>query len=462
MDALNSALDRGHCEVLKYATPEDGLEAGNPMSRKAIPILITMLAFWAVSRCEHEKGRPVRLPRDAGIGKAGPIRDAGLDAHTGVSNLGVPSARVNALQADSPVQAMLLKELGTSRGPYFSVAFDPEGKVVLGGTFRAVHVWEVNTGRLVMTYEGHDRHWVLPLAVGSGGVVLSGAGLPGGGFQKVLGSESTLHAWNYNKPGWSRKSMPTAHPKSMSLISSICLTADNRIAIVTDTSPMLYQVHPETLNSRLIHRGRWKGSPENIVYASCSSSGKSVVAAYSRGTLVLLRHEGRKWRTHELPRLPKYKLGSDLVDEWTTALDVVGEADLVIAGGVAGGLMVYDTRDGGKTIVTRRGSVSENGVDRVFSVHSRNQSDIFAAATGKAGVMVYGLKTGKELLRLGEERWGKAYDARFSPDGNHLAAAYHDGRVRLWRINVAVSEPGAKDAPEPSPARPSAPRPATR
>lgn len=387
---------------------------------------------------------------DTGLGAQ---RGAGADASSpSISDLGSPEPG-NGHEDRSSLRVGLALELGKGKGPYWSVAFDPKGKMLLGGTWGAVHVWEVETGRLVFTYEGHKRQDVLPLAVGSGGLVLSGAGFPGRLAQKLLGSESSLHVWSYARPGWSQKSLPVAHPKGLNLIRSICMPTDNRFAVVVNWDGRMYFFDPVSLYPRRQYTGRG--------HVACSPSGKTVVSGGD--TLMILRHEGVKWKRRYLPGLPnKVQVGSRLLKEPATSVDILEEADLVIAGGGAGGIVVYNTRARDAQTVVRKGGSTSSLYDAVVSVQARRQGDILMALIGMKAVHLLDFKTGKELLRLGEESWGKAYDARLSPDGGHLAAAYHDGRVRLWRISVAASEPGGEVAPAPSPARPSAPGPTTR
>ena len=290
-----------------------------------------------------------------------------------------------------------LRTLANQRAEVGPLSFSPDGKRLLVGSIgngNQCSVWEVATGKEIVTYKKHDNS------------VIAGALSPDGRFAATAGgNQSQIHIWNL-ETGETKQTLVGKGAQ----VWAVGVSTDGRRVASGATSS--FRAHndrgPLEIQLRLPD---WLG-PEN-------DSGRGFTPL-PRGTQGL--------------GLPE-KLTQPLVTDWFRGITKYGALELAHRkGGPFGQDAILDVkRDGQKQVSIERDTTS--GYQHRAYTFSPNGQMIISA--GDHGWLIAYDLSGKRIGDfIGHE--GEIWAVAPSPDGRLLVSGSADQTVRLW--NLATRE----------------------
>jgi WD40 repeat protein len=276
-----------------------------------------------------------------------------------------------------------------------SLAASPDGKRIASGSFAggAVRVWDVKTGKLVHSLEGHEKGVRVAWSADGETIV-------------TIDSYGWLRLWDA-RTGKLTKKINAGSGTSY----GVALTPDGKKAVTGADRDDTVRVWDLAAGKKLA--GNRDGA--SVVYLlAMMPDGKQVVAGSFGGEVWLIDVETAK-------RVRKMEQGR----RSTSSLAVSPSGRLIAGGQYRGAVWLWEASTGklvkelkGHTDVVRQVAFSSDG-ERLVSA-------------GDRAVIVWRVADGKVIDKVSHD--GEARCAVFLPDGDHVVTSGEDKTLRLWRV----------------------------
>jgi WD40 repeat protein len=277
----------------------------------------------------------------------------------------------------------------------WSVDFSVDGQRILtGGDDGLARVWDVKSGKLLDQFDAHAPK-----------LVTDASFMPGSPDRAATGGyDKTVQIWNVLSQNQSVQNLPHE-----SLVKKLAFTPDGA-SLLTVADDLFVRSWNATTGEL-----RWK-SPTGIrkLKGLClHPSGKEVAVAGNDGVLRVLSVEnGASIATAE----------SSSSEIWSVIFSPLEEAWLVCTN--AGVIEKFQ----GVGSKLEPWGLSSSGV-RTMAISPDGKTLVSANTAGEIELWQVATKRRIGLLDRVDE---PVYDLEFSPDGDRLAAALHDGCIRIW------------------------------
>jgi WD40 repeat protein len=313
---------------------------------------------------------------------------------------------------EHPVGTPLRAVLRGHKGPVVSVAFSPDGRRAVSGSWdETALLWEVETGREVAVLRGHKASVTSVAFSPDGRQVLSGSG------------DGTVRLWEVETG--QEVAVLRGHRR---LVQSVVFSPDGRRVLSSsrDETVRLWEEKAGVWREAAVLRGH----EAPVMSATLSPDGCQVVSGFKDGTVCLWDVEtGREvavLRGHEGP-------------VWSVAFSVDGRR--LLSGSGDGTVRLWEEKTGG----WREVAVLRGHGDWVQSVAFSPDGRRFLSGSGDGTVRLWGEKKGgwREVAVLrGHMDW--VASVAFSPQGRQVLSGSGDGTLRLWEVGVETGRDTAK------------------
>ena len=290
----------------------------------------------------------------------------------------------------------------------FSVAFSPDGKTALSGSYdNTLKLWDISTGKVIRTFEGHTN-WVFSVAFSPDGkTALSGS------------RDKTLKLWDIS----TGKEIRTFEGHT-NLVFSVAFSPDGKTALLGsrwEYDDYYYDPGRGTLKLWDISTGKeiqtFEGHTNCVLSVAFSPDGKTALSG-SNNTLKL-------WDISTGKEIRIFRGHRDGV--YSVAFSPDGKTAL--SGSWDKTLKLWDISTG-KEIRTFEGHT-----DSVNSVaFSPDGKTAFSGSDDKT-LKLWDISTGKEIQTFKGHRDG-VYSVAFSPDGKTALSGSRDKTLKLWDIST--------------------------
>jgi eukaryotic-like serine/threonine-protein kinase len=289
------------------------------------------------------------------------------------------------------------------------VAYSPDGRLLasVGGNDLVARVWEVRTGRLVRTLQGHKRQIHR--------VVFS----PDGSRLATAGFDDSLRVWD---AATGQQLVSIARPMDWPPIGLAFSPDGSRIACTeggrdgtaakiwdaTTGQELFSWTEPDPPNGR---------PPSSLVGVALSPDGKYLVP-FSFVSLWLVELETKKTVKLNNPAIP-----------FITRVVFSRDGRRLAAAGPQGRVTIWEVPSGNPLLNLRFSSATVHGL--AFSPDGRH----LGAACGDHSIHLLNSVNGVTITTL-RGHAAAVNSAVFSPDGRQIASAGADGMIRIWDITA--------------------------
>jgi WD40 repeat protein len=288
------------------------------------------------------------------------------------------------------------------RDAVFTVAFSPDGKkLATGGPFDGVEVWDVDSGKQIISLTGYSR----PVS----SVTFS----PGGSILATASYDGRIKLWSANT--WRELATIDGHKQQ---IESIAFSPDGRTMASASWDKTLKLWDVATMREIKSFEGHtdwvWSiaFSPDGQKLASASEDKTVKIWSVSLGR-ELATFKGHSASVYSVAFSPDgAKLASGSIDRTARIWDVAS----------------------GKEIATLNGHALD-----VRSVAFAPDGKILATGGWDRQVKLWDTTTWRETATLKGHSEG-IWELAFSPDGKSLVTGGEDDTAKLWRVNTTQGQ----------------------
>ena len=311
---------------------------------------------------------------------------------------------------------LLTTPVYAAQSPIWTLQFSPDGKSIAVGKYQWIEVWDIETQRLIRTYEPHASAVRCLTFSRDGKTLFAGGGLAAqSGELRIwdVASEELLntleiHADTIESIAISpdETKLLTASMDEYSAILSIAQEAE----VGNETTTWLSQ-HVGRVLCALYH-------PDGTYFAT-GSEDKTIKVWHPENYTVLVNFDGNDAAVYSLA----YAAGDELI--------VSGSADNTIRSWrvTVGGTSGPEAYTGA---LVREYNGHQGPVYSVDCGMWNNQESI-ASGSADTSVIIWNLRSGNRR-RTFDESTDAVYAVQLSPNGRLVAAGGRDGVVRIWHI----------------------------
>jgi WD40 repeat protein/beta-lactamase regulating signal transducer with metallopeptidase domain len=318
-----------------------------------------------------------------------------------------PSGRNPAVQDSAAGHAPILQELrafGDRAVAVSSLAFSPDGKLVLSGSYdTTVRLWDASTGKELVNLKGHDSK-VQSVAFAPDGRAVASGGYDGAVIIWDLKGFKERHRFEV---GNGNKIVRVERPR----IKSICFSPDGRLLLAggEDGNVHIWDVESGSDVRQLTGRNA-------IQTIAISPDGKSVVAGGFDGTV------------------QAFDLATGRVlfqitahNGWVLRVAYSPDGKHILSAGEDRAIHIWDAATGKELQrLTGHGDKVECAA---FSPDGR----LILSGSFDNTIRLWDVQTSAALARL-VAHGGPVLTVTFSPDGRWAVSGGDDGTIRLWLI----------------------------
>ena len=305
----------------------------------------------------------------------------------------------------------------TSSGYVTSVAFSPNGRQVLTGSWDGTaRVWDAATGKELRQFEGHTG-WVLSVAFSPDGrQVLTGSGNP---FERT--SDNTARLWDAATGQELRRFEGHTDP-----VTSVAFSPDGR-QVLTGSGDKTARLWDAATGKEL---RRFEGHTDWVVSVAFSPDGRQVLTG--SGFLGIFGESrdntARLWDVTTGQEFRRFEGHTEAV--WSVAFSPDGRQ--VLTGSWDKTARLWDVATGQELRRFEGHSAAVWPV--VFSPDGRQVltgAGHFVGVAPDNTARLWDVATGQELRRF-EGHTDMVSSVAFRPDGRHILTGSQDGTARLW------------------------------
>lgn len=283
-------------------------------------------------------------------------------------------------------------------GMIFSVAFSPDGTLLATGDAEGgLRLWEVATGKLLSSYEGHVG-WVWSIAFNADGQILASCS-----------SDKTIRLWDVN----TGKCLKTLEEHTSS-IWSIAFSADGKMLASGSDEPKVRLWDVSTGQCRY----QLTGHTERIRSVAFSPDGKSLASGSDDRTV-------RLWdvNTGEC-----YHICNGHTDH---IFSVAYSSDgVTLASGSADGSIRLWSVTGGECL-----KILHAHSDTVRSVAFSANAQTLVSTSDDHTIRVWQISTG-QCLKILQGHTNAIWSVAFNIDNQTIVSGSSDQTVKLWNVNT--------------------------
>ncbi len=319
--------------------------------------------------------------------------------------------------------------------PIWSLEFSPDGKTLAVGKYQWVELWDLETQRVIHVYEPHmgdvrclkfsstDQASSLKLYAGSG----------------VPAQSGEIRIWDV-----ATEELIKSFEIHADTIESIALSPSNKTlltASMDEFSAVLDVERLEDTEEPIDEQAKWL--TQHVGRVLCT-------LYHPRGTYFVTGSEDKTikvWNPETFNVLVNFDANDDAVYSLAYSVDenviVSGSADNAVRTWRVTPTEADEEVPVGQTISQMTGALVReyNGhqgavysVDAAFaSLRQNNQAAMIASGSADTSVIIWNIRSGNRY-RTFEESTDAVYAVKFSPNGESVAAAGRDGKVRLWNL----------------------------
>ena len=326
---------------------------------------------------------------------------------------------------------------GEMRSPIWSIEFSPDGKTLAVGKYQWVELWDLETQRIIRTYEPHagevrslkfssqgvsdtENQQTIPLRLYTSGGIAAQSG-----EIRIWDVDSQELINNLEIHGDSIESIALS-PSNTSLLTAsmdeysavIDLTMLDNATVPIDKQAKWLTQHVGRVLCTLYH-------PEGIYFVT-GSEDKTIKVWHPDSFNVLVSFDANDDAVYSLA----YSAEEDVI--------VSGSADNTVRTwrvAPAGDGEELDIRMTGALVREYNGHRSAvYSVDcGIVSRRGNNRMAVIASGSGDTSVIIWNLRSGNRY-RTFDEPTDAVYAVQFSPNGEFVAAGGRDGKLRLWNL----------------------------
>ena len=318
--------------------------------------------------------------------------------------------------------------------PIWSLEFSPDGKTLAVGKYQWVEIWDLETQRVIHTYEPHAGE-VRSLAFSSDGETLytsSGLASRSGEIRvwKVSSEELIkgfeIHGDTIESISLSphNTTLITASMDEYSAVIDLTRLEDTDFSVETQVSKWLTQ-HVGRVLCTLYH-------PEGTYFIT-GSEDKTIKVWNPDSLSVLVNLDANDDAVYSLAYSAEEDVivsgsADNTVRTWRVAQTgsndqaTVGQSSLEMTGALV------------REYNGHQGAVYSVDVRRVSLRSTNNRMTLIASGSADTSVIIWGLRSGNRYETFNEST-DAVYAVRFSPNGEFVAAGGRDGKVRLYNLH---------------------------
>ena len=338
-----------------------------------------------------------------------------------------------------------------SESPIWSIEFSPDGKTIAVGKYQWVELWDLETQRLIRTYEPHA-----------------------GEVRGLKFSSQHARGSPHGKPHTVDLDTENQQATSLKLYASGGIAAQSGEIRVwdVDSEELInsFEIHADTIESIAL-------SPSNTTLLTASMDEYSAVIDLTLLTDTttpidehakwLTQHVGRVLCTLYHPEGAYFVTGSEdktikvwHPDTYNVLVNFDANDDAVYSLAYAANEDVIVSGSADNTVRTWRVASTENGGGQdalgmtgalvreynghqgaVYSVDcgtvtrraNNRMETVIASGSADTSVIIWNLRSGNRF-RTFDESTDAVYAVQLSPDGEFVAAGGRDGKLRLWNL----------------------------
>ena len=279
---------------------------------------------------------------------------------------------------------------------FSSVAFSPDGRMIASGGVGAIRLWDVVTGQVLRSLEGHT------------GPVTSVAFSPDGKTLASGSNDATIKLWDVT----SGRELLSLDGHS-GLIHSIAFSPDGReLAVGSDNNLA----------------GLWDVASGREIRTMAGSATSLYAVAFSRDGRTLAA--GGNSQTFELWDVASGKELRELKGPLTHSLAFSSDGRTLASAGMEMTIHLWDVSSGGE--LRSLGAKSSPVNSMAFSPDGRT----LALANLEKTIKLWDVASGIELPSLARGTYSlySGHSVAFSPDGRTLASGGDDHSIELWDV----------------------------
>ena len=296
-----------------------------------------------------------------------------------------------------------LRTLATTSGPVWSIATNPDGRIVASGsTDGTIQLLHLRSGQNLGKLSGHD------------GPIWSVAISPDGRSLVSASGDSTVKIWNLYTGRL--KNTLYGHLKD---VFSVAISPDgNTIASVSkDKTIKLWDINSGMLLYTLY------GHLDEVQSVAFSSDGKTLASGSNDGTVKLWN-----WRSGRLQRTLKGHRGP----VWSVAISPDGQT--LASGSWDNTIKLWDINSNSRQRVSWRSQRTLIGhSEKVQSLEFSPDGDTLASGDFSGTIKLWQINTGGLMGTLkGHSAW---VNLTFDPQGKTLISGSFDDTIKVWRFS---------------------------
>jgi WD40 repeat protein len=320
----------------------------------------------------------------------------------------------------SPEQTHVENEL-THKSPLIACRFDPRGRYIFASAEDStIQRWDLKTGKAAVL-DGHES-WVFALATRPrGDVMISG------------GADGQLIWW----PASAEKPRPLRRVEAhRGWVRAVAISPDGSIVAScgNDRSIRLWSFADGSILHEL------PGHAKPVYRLLFTPEGRTLISADLRGLVIEWDHRpGKEGRRLDAGKLYKYDAGQGVDYGGVRDLALSRDGKYLACGGLIEAtnplgavsnpaIVVFDWQSGKELQLLRP---KENVLGLIYGLRYHPSGFLIAASGGNAGGYLWFWKPGQVNEFFKFVLPNTARDMDLHPDGERVATAHHDGKLRI-------------------------------